>query len=41
MVNPTRLFDIPYLQNEHFPLAASLVTKVNGVWGKKHPHRNI
>jgi long-chain acyl-CoA synthetase len=34
MVNPTRLFDIPYFQNEHFPLAAALVTKVNGVWEK-------
>lgn len=34
MVNPTRLFDIPYFQNAHFPLAEALVTKVNGVWEK-------
>jgi long-chain acyl-CoA synthetase len=34
MTNPTRLFDIPYLQNQEFPLEDALVTKVNGVWQK-------
>ncbi|SDH69507.1 AMP-dependent synthetase/ligase [Myroides phaeus] len=34
MVNPTRLFDIPYLQNAQFPLEDALVTKVNGKWEK-------
>ncbi|TDS64190.1 AMP-dependent synthetase/ligase [Myroides indicus] len=34
MINPTRLFDIPYLQNQEFPLEDALVTKVNGVWQK-------
>ncbi|MCS4237795.1 long-chain acyl-CoA synthetase [Myroides gitamensis] len=34
MMNPTRLFDIPYFQHEHFPLEDALVTKVNGVWEK-------
>lgn len=34
MVNPTRLFDIPYLQKEQFPLDDALVTKVNGIWEK-------
>lgn len=36
MMNPTRLFDIPYFQQEHFPLEDALVTKVNGVWEKRH-----
>ena len=34
MINPTRLFDIPYFQLENFPLEDALVTKVNGVWQK-------
>ncbi len=34
MMNPTRLFDIPYLQKEQFPLEDALVTKVNGKWEK-------
>ncbi|WP_010252355.1 AMP-dependent synthetase/ligase [Myroides injenensis] len=34
MIDPTRLFDIPYLQRDHFPLSDALVTKVNGVWEK-------
>ncbi|MDR0228903.1 MAG: AMP-dependent synthetase/ligase [Flavobacteriaceae bacterium] len=34
MMNPTRLFDIPHIQNKEFPLEAALVTKVNGVWEK-------
>ncbi|MVX36883.1 MULTISPECIES: AMP-dependent synthetase/ligase [Myroides] len=34
MIDPTRLFDIPYLQRDHFPLSDALVTKVNGEWVK-------
>ncbi|MEC4114131.1 AMP-dependent synthetase/ligase [Myroides pelagicus] len=34
MIDPTRLFDIPYLQRDNFPLEDALVTKVNGVWEK-------
>lgn len=31
-MNPTRLFDFPYYQLQHFPLEDALVTKVNGQW---------
>lgn len=32
MTEVKRLFDFPYYQLEHFPLEASLVSKVNGEW---------
>ncbi|HSY76980.1 MAG TPA: long-chain fatty acid--CoA ligase [Bacteroidia bacterium] len=32
MIEPTRLFDIPYYQKEKYPKQDSLVTKVNGTW---------
>lgn len=34
MIQPTRLFDIPYFQLKRNPLSDALVTKENGVWKK-------
>ena len=28
----TRLFDIPYYQQQHYPLDKAFVTKKNGIW---------
>jgi long-chain acyl-CoA synthetase len=34
MNSPTRLFDFPYYQMEHYPLIDALTTKQNGIWTK-------
>lgn len=34
MIEPTRLFDISYIQRDNFPMSDAFVTKVNGTWEK-------